>query len=143
MNIRLEADTSPPQEMLEELQRALRVFNREHMPHEGPRGEYAVCARDESDAVVGGVWAAYYYDWMFVQWLSVPEVLRGQGFGREMMDKVETRARELGLAGIRLDTFAFQARGFYEKLGYEVFGTLEDHPRGSRRFFLRKYLTQQ
>jgi ribosomal protein S18 acetylase RimI-like enzyme len=37
-----------------------------------------------------------------------------------------------------LDTFSFQARGFYEKLGYTVFGEIENHPPGHSRFFLRK-----
>jgi hypothetical protein len=37
---------------------------------------------------------------------------------------------------IGLDTFEFQARGFYEKLGFELFGTLDDHPVGHCRFFL-------
>jgi ribosomal protein S18 acetylase RimI-like enzyme len=45
-----------------------------------------------------------------------------------------------GCIGVWLDTYAFQARGFYEKLGYEVFGTLADHPRGGGRFFMRKLL---
>jgi hypothetical protein len=42
--------------------------------------------------------------------------------------------------GIWVDTYGFQARGFYEKLGYELFGTIDDHPRGSHRFFFRKRL---
>ncbi len=33
-----------------------------------------------------------------------------------------------------------QARGFYEKLGYSVFGRLDDHPKGSARYFLNKRL---
>ena len=54
--------------------------------------------------------------------------------------KAEAWARERNLAGMWLDTFAFQARPFYEKLGFSVFGTIEDHPRGSRRFFMQKRL---
>jgi len=39
-----------------------------------------------------------------------------------------------------LTTFAFQARGFYEKHGYTVAGTLEDYPPGSAYFWMRKDL---
>ncbi len=39
-----------------------------------------------------------------------------------------------------LDAFSFQARGFYEKLGYTVLGTLEDSPPGHSRYFLKKNL---
>lgn len=39
-----------------------------------------------------------------------------------------------------LDTYEFQVRGFYEKLGFEAFGTLDDHSVGQKRFSLRKRL---
>ena len=54
------------------------------------------------------------------------------------MLEAERIARANGCVGIWLDTYEFQARGFYEKLGFEVFGSLKDHPVGHRRFFLRK-----
>lgn len=91
-----------------------------------------------SGEVAGGLTGYALYDWMFVQFLSVPEELRGQGHGRRLMAEAEAWARQNGLAGIWLDTFAFQAPDFYEKLGFSVFGTIEDHPRGSRRHFLCK-----
>ena len=49
-------------------------------------------------------------------------------------------ARERGCIGLWLDTYWFQARSFYEKQGYEVFGALDDYPRGGQRFFLKKSL---
>jgi hypothetical protein len=39
-----------------------------------------------------------------------------------------------------LDTFSFQARPFYEKLGYHVFGMLENHPAGHQHYFMTKQL---
>ena len=56
------------------------------------------------------------------------------------MRTAEEVARERGCAGIWLDTFSFQARGFYEKLGYTVFGRIDDYPPGQSRFWLRKHL---
>ena len=44
------------------------------------------------------------------------------------------------MTGIWLDTFSFQARRFYEKLGYVVFGELPDYPAGHSRYFLQKRL---
>jgi hypothetical protein len=48
-----------------------------------------------------------------------------------------------GCHGVWLDTFTFQARGFYERLGYSVFGAIEDYPPGHSRHFLKKDLRPQ
>ena len=90
--------------------------------------------------VIGGLTGYQLFEWLFVQYLGVPESLRGQGIGRDLMQRAEAWARGRGLVGLWLDTFAFQAVPFYEKLGYSVFGTIEDHPRGSRRHFMLKRL---
>ena len=52
----------------------------------------------------------------------------------------ESRARERGCIGVYLDTFEYQARPFYERLGYELFGTLEGYPPGYRQYYLAKRL---
>ena len=101
----------------------------------------AVLLRDTaSDATVGGLWGKFSYDWLFVELLAVPEALRGQGLGAALLGEAERIAAALGGAGVWLDTYSFQARGFYEKLGYRTFGELPDHPRGGARFFMRKTL---
>jgi GNAT superfamily N-acetyltransferase len=56
------------------------------------------------------------------------------------MSAAEDHARSRGCIGSYLDTFEYQARPFYEKIGYEVFGTLEGFPPGYRQFFLSKRL---
>jgi hypothetical protein len=55
------------------------------------------------------------------------------------MAAAETEGRRRGCSAVWLDTFEFQARPFYEKLGYRLFGTL-DFPAGFKRFFLQKAL---
>jgi GNAT superfamily N-acetyltransferase len=89
---------------------------------------------------VGGLWASSFYNWLYIELLFVPESLRGSGFGSELVRRAEMIAIARDCVGVWLDTFGFQALGFYQKLGYEMFGALEDHPRGSRRCFLRKLL---
>lgn len=90
---------------------------------------------------IGGLWARSVYDWLYVELLTVPEPLRGRGVGSDLMRRAEEVAMQRGCVGVWLDTYGFQARAFYQKLGYEVFGIIEDHPRGSQRIFLRKRLT--
>jgi GNAT superfamily N-acetyltransferase len=89
---------------------------------------------------IGGLWGHTAYDWLFVALLFVPEPLRGRGVGKELLRRAEHEARSRGCHGAWLDTFEFQARGFYERCGYACFGELADYPRGSARYFLKKAL---
>ncbi len=54
------------------------------------------------------------------------------------METAEQVAISEGCLGIWLDTFEFQAAGFYQKLGFSQFGVIEDHPRGQSRLFFKK-----
>ncbi|CAN7323480.1 GNAT family N-acetyltransferase [Devosia sp. LjRoot16] len=98
----------------------------------------ALLLYDADDKAVGGLTATAVLDWLFVEWLHVPAELRGKGHGRALMAEAEVFARQRGLLGMWLDTFSFQARPFYEKLGFAVFGTLDDHPVGGARYFMQK-----
>lgn len=107
---------------------------------DGPWGPLAILPRCDDGAVRGGLWASYCYDWLFVELLVVPEAARGQGLGARMLQQAERWAKEQGCVGVWLDTFSFQAPGFYEKQGYSVFGVLDHYPGETQRFFLRKML---
>jgi len=78
--------------------------------------------------------------WLYVELLYVPDGLRGGGLGRDLMLRAEAAARARGCTGIWLNTFSFQARGFYEKLGFTLIGQIDDCPVGHQRFFLQKRL---
>ncbi len=96
--------------------------------------------KSDAGETIGGLWGRSAYEWLFVELLVVPESLRGRGIGTRLMQQAEAVARERGLTGVWLDTFAFQALSFYEKLGYTVFGELKDHPRGISQYWLQKRL---
>ena len=72
--------------------------------------------------------------------VEVDERARGQGIGTQLLTAAEDLARSRGCIGASLDTFEYQARPFYEKLGYKLFGTLDGFPPGSRQFYLSKPL---
>lgn len=88
----------------------------------------------------GGLVGHTFFGWLFVRLFFLPEDLRRQGLGRELLRRAEDEARARGCVGVHLDTFSFQARGFYEKQGYAVFGAIPDCPPGHSRFFLSKPL---
>lgn len=97
-----------------------------------------IALRDAQGRTVGGLWGETALDWLHIDLLGIPESMRGQDVGTAILRRAEDIARERGCVGAWLDTFAFQARGFYEKLGYSVFGEIPDHPVGGARYFLRK-----
>ena len=99
-----------------------------------------IAIRNSTNEVIGGLWGHTGYQWLFTQLLVVPEVLRGRGIGSELMRMAEAEALVRGCHGAWLDTFEFQARGFYEGLGYQCFAELPEYPEGFSRFFMKKSL---
>jgi GNAT superfamily N-acetyltransferase len=91
-------------------------------------------------ASVGGLWARIYYGWLYVDLIYVPEAARGRDIGSRLLAKAEAFARRQGCIGVWLNTFTFQAPGFYRKRGYRAFGTLSDYPKGQKLIFFRKSL---
>jgi GNAT superfamily N-acetyltransferase len=136
---RLDFTAKPRAEELDALSDGLEAFNERRWPGHQPWQEYAFLVRDGAAAVVAGIAGNTYAGWLFVQYLWVAEALRGGGIGRGLKAQAERLARTRGCHSAHLDTFSFQARGFYETLGYEVFGAL-DYPPGYARYFLRKRL---
>jgi GNAT superfamily N-acetyltransferase len=70
----------------------------------------------------------------------VAEPPRGHGYGERLLQAAEKEARTHGCRGVFLSTFSFQARPFYERFGYEVFGELPDYPTGHAYYFMKKAL---
>lgn len=115
------------------------AYNISKAGHSGTK-PIVVLLRDDSQRGLGGLWGHTGYGWLFIQLLLVPESHRGQGIGTRLVEIAETEALARKCHGVWLDTFEFQARGFYEKLGYVRFAELNDYPLGFSRYFLKKAL---
>lgn len=116
------------------------AYNRAKTGRDDPR-TLVVTLEDSAQQVIGGLWGRTAYDWLFVELLFVPESLRGRGIGRDLLVRAEREAIARGCHSVWLDTFDFQARGFYERLGYTCFGELANYPAGSSRYFFKKSLS--
>jgi GNAT superfamily N-acetyltransferase len=99
-----------------------------------------VFVRDPKDRVVGGIVADLFGGWAYISLLWVEPSLRNRGIGSELLRRLEEEAGRLDCRHAHLDTYSFEARPFYEKWGYEVFGTLEDYPQGHCKYFMKKGL---
>ena len=138
--------------MSEELQ----IVNREEAPwniiggginnyntqQAGDDNSQTVCfvLQSPDETIVGGVIGVVYWDWFSLDLMWMEEAYRGQGYGRRLLALAEEEACKRGARHAHLDTFSFQAPGFYEKHGYEVFGELADFPAGHQRYYMRKEL---
>jgi GNAT superfamily N-acetyltransferase len=113
----------------------------------GRREDYhrlvVLVSHPDSGEILGGLWGETVFSHLHVDVLYVPKALRRTGVGRRLMSEAESEAIRRGCCGAWLDTFSFQARGFYERLGYTVFGTIADCPPGHSRLFLKKALGPQ
>ena len=109
-------------------------------PDVGPRDyqPLGVALRAPDGTLLGGVYGATIWGWLMVDGLWVAEELRGRGLGRRLLLAAEAAAVKRGCRGAWLGTFDFQAREFYERLGYSVFAALPDFPAGHTHYHLKK-----
>ena len=121
------------------LWKGLVKFNREQA---GPlRYERTVLGvRDRKGRLLGGLILRSYWRESYIEllWLSAPA--RRAGFGSRLIKEAERRARRHGSRLIHVETFSFQAPGFYEKHGYRRFGSISGSPRGESRHYYVKRL---
>jgi len=131
----------------EYVRQALRQFNdtyvralAEAQHLEPDMNALAVFLTDAAGSIQGGVLGYSQWGWLHIQVLWVAEEHRRQGYGQRLIEEAEQEARQRGCTHSRLATYSFQAPAFYEKLGYQVWGTLDGYPPGYTSYALRKEL---
>lgn len=101
----------------------------------------AYFVRSDEGEILGGLHGTVWGKWLYIKIVWVAEPARGKGCAKKLVEAAEAYAIERGCMAAHLETFSFQARSLYEKLGYEVFGELKDYPPGHTFYFLRKTLS--
>ena len=92
------------------------------------------------EVIAGIIAVIYHWGILFIDEMFVSEMHRHKNLGSYLIKKVEDEAIELGATLSHTDTFDFQAKDFYIKQGYKIFGVLEDCPKDHKRFYLSKNL---
>ncbi|HET6306659.1 MAG TPA: GNAT family N-acetyltransferase [Rhodopila sp.] len=120
------------------LVRELVAYNHQHAPM--PNWQYVgFYALDEARQLAGGIQGNFEWDWLHITHLWVRN--RGQGLGRRLVETAEGYAKSQGKQGLFLDTLDFQARPFYERLGFAVIGKIENAAGASSRYFMSKRIS--
>ncbi len=97
--------------------------------------------RSARGAILGGLILQSYWKESYVELLWLSDRARGRGHGRRLMAEAERRARRRGSLLLHLNTYSFQAPGFYEKLGFTRVGGMQGSPPGASRHFYAKRLS--
>lgn len=100
----------------------------------------ALVLRDGEGRLVGALAGATIWRWLHVDSLWVAPELRGTGQGARLLAEAERIACARGCEQARLDTFDFQARGFYERYGWALYAELPGFPPGHTQYHMRKTL---
>jgi GNAT superfamily N-acetyltransferase len=97
------------------------------------RAPLAVLLRDARGRLIGGLTGHTLFGWLVVELLWVDPAARGAGLGQRLLAAAEEEAVRRGCHDARVNTYSFQAPGFYERCGYARAATLQDCPRGHQR----------
>ena len=127
---------NPSAENREHLVEKIDAFHHRTFPSKFER--FALLLQGDAACLRGGVSGMIYCDWLRVDGLWIDDGLRHRGIGTLLMIRAENHAIARGCHSAWLTTF--QARGFYETVGYEPFGMLDNHPAAQKMYFLRKRL---
>lgn len=92
----------------------------------------------EGDAIVAGVVCEFDWGYLYFDAVWTDKSVRGKGYGTQVMNAAENYALQRGIQRAYLMTTSFQARPFYEKLGYERFGFQDNRPPGHMFHYMHK-----
>jgi GNAT superfamily N-acetyltransferase len=137
LKIALEKDEDG--DVLNALLAGMKAFNDAAVPNLNAH-KIVAAIRDDAGKIAGGVIGRLAGGSVYMEVVFTQESIRGTGLGREMMLAAETEAKRLGATESWLYTMSFQAKPFYEKLGYRQFAELNWLGKQHKRHFMRKDL---
>ena len=130
---------TPTEHEKQEIFEHLLAFNLSRIEDRNPK-EIAIFLENENGKKTAGLIGDTHGNWFEVNYFWVSEELRGRGVGKEMLAIAEKTGKDRGCKYAFLNTFGFQAPGFYEKQGYRQKFVLEEYPLTGRRYYYFKEL---
>jgi len=138
----IEVTTAPTKEEMDTIRNGIHAYNRQYIGEPAVKEDlrFSVLARDGHGTITGGINAVSFWGWLHIEILWVEEALRGTGLGSRLLFSAEEFALKHEFFNSRLETTDFQAKGFYERHGYKVYGVLEDFPEDYNLYYMTKSL---
>ena len=107
-----------------------------------PTEQVSFVARNDKGDIIGGVTGTSSWQRMHIDFLWVDSAERGQRIGKQLLQQMEEYARSINCRLLVVESFSFQAPGFYKKQGFQEFGVIEDFPAGHSFHYFEKWLKE-
>ncbi len=107
---------------------------------QNPMGTFCFSIKNSKNEISGGITGITYYGCLYIDMLWIDTVLRGKGWGTQLMQSAETHGRKQGCRFTTVTTMDWEALPFYQKLGYAIEFVREGYENNSTMYFLRKDL---
>lgn len=142
-SINIEITQRPHEQDVKIISQGIIDFNRSQIPElEAIEKEvkFFVFARNETKQIIGGIRALCFWNTLHIELLWLSESNRGKGIGKELIESAENFAQANNCEKVFVETSSWQAKPFYEKLGYIHIATLNGRPKGHASHYLSKDL---
>ena len=126
------------EEQVEDIEARLSAYDEQHIRYKMD-GSIQIGMEDGGRLIAGLDACITAFKILYVSTVFVDEEYRRKGIGTRMIREMEKRAASMGVNAIRLDTFNWQGKEFYEALGYQCVGQYTHEEDGySESFFLKR-----
>ena len=128
------------EEQAEEIETRLEEFDEEYITYK-MNGFIRIGMEDNGRLIAGLDACVTAFRILYVSTAFVDEEYRRKGVGEKLIREMEKRAAAMGVNTIRLDTFNWQGKEFYEALGYTAVGHYDHDEDGFSEYFFLKRLS--
>ena len=126
------------EEQVEDIESRLSAFDESHITYK-MNGSIRIGMEENGRLIAGLDACVTAFKILYVSTVFVDEEYRRKGIGAQLIREMEKRAAAMGVNAIRLDTFDWQGKEFYEALGYTAVGHYDHTEDGySEYFFLKR-----
>ena len=125
------------EQQLEAVEAGLSAFDEGYITYK-MEGDIQIGIEEDGRLVAGLDACVTAFKILYVSTVFVEENCRRKGYGKRLMEEMEQRAKAMGVNTVRLDTFSWQGKEFYEALGYKIVGSYENADDGYAEYFFLK-----
>ena len=128
------------EEQVEDIETRLSLFDENYITYKMD-GCIQIGIEDNSRLIAGLDACITAFKILYVSTVFVDQEYRRKGIGARLIREMEKRAAAMGVNTVRLDTFNWQGKEFYEALGYQCVGHYDNDEDGYSEYFYLKRIS--